>query len=589
MSVVEVPVLIIGGGGCGLTSSILLSEHGIEHLVLEKRTKTSALPKAHYLNQRTMEVLRQFGVADSVYEVGTPNHLLGRTRWLTTLAPGGPLDGKVIYEMDAFGGGSLDATYRRDSACMPSNYPQVRLEPLLRQHAEKRGPGRVCFNHEAVSFTQTADHVTVTVRNGETGQEYQVRAQYVIAADGGKTMGPELGIKLEGMSGFIVAVSTHFKADLSEYWHDEGLIHWFNDPNNTGPIGSGVVVPMGPTWGKHCEEFVVHFNFEPDDPARLDEAAIVPRIRTMLNIPDLEIEVLRTSYWDLEIVLADKYRVGRVFVAGDAAHRHPPPGGLGLNSAIQDAHNLTWKLAAVIRGHATDALLDSYGAERRPVGQANIEWAMFTALNSQVIEAGLGMSPLDSKEMRQGKFAALLSDTRAGRSLRARAETVIDIQKSEFQAHNKDIGFIYEEGAVVPDGTEPPPEDPMGGKYIPMSRPGHRLPHAWLECRGERVSTHDLVGREGGFALLTGTNGSAWAAAAEKVAGEIGITVRIVQIGVAGDFVDTDGQWAQVRGISEDGAILVRPDNHVAWRSIEAASDPVAELESVFSSILARA
>jgi 2,4-dichlorophenol 6-monooxygenase len=244
----------------------------------------------------------------------------------------------------------------------------------------------------------------------------------------------------------------------------------------------------------------------------------------------------------------------------------------------------------VLSGQAGDALLNTYGLERRPVGQANIEWALFTALNTQVIEAGLGMSPLDPLEVRQRKFAALLSDTRAGRSLSALAEAVIAIQKAQFQAHNKDIGFIYEEGAIVADGTDTPPEDPFGSTYIPLTRPGHRLPHAWLEHNGERISTHDLVGREGGFALLTGANGSAWAEAAKAAAADIGFAVRVVQVGATpGDFLDVDGQWAaQVHDISENGATLVRPDNHVAWRCRDVTKDPAAELESVFASVLAR-
>ena len=139
----EVAVLIVGGGGCGLTSSLILSDLGVDHLLIERHAGTSLLPKAHYLNQRTMEVFRQHGVADAIYAVGTPMAQMSKVRWRTSLGGTGPLDGKTFYEIDAFGGGKVAPLYQRDSPCPSSNYPQVRLEPLLRAHAEKRAPGKL--------------------------------------------------------------------------------------------------------------------------------------------------------------------------------------------------------------------------------------------------------------------------------------------------------------------------------------------------------------------------------------------------------------------------------------------------------------
>lgn len=230
MSDITVPVLIVGGGGCGLTTSILLSEHGIEHHLVERHADTSPLPKAHYLNQRTMEVFRQVGVADSIYKVGTPPKNMGKTRWVTSLGGDGDLDGRTLFTLESFGGGGLENKYAEDSPCLSSNYPQVRLEPLLREHAENRAPTSIHFNRELVSFEQDDTGVHAVILDRETQETYTVHAQYVVAADGGKTVGPALGVQMEGPSGILDMVSTHFTADLSQWWEDDVLITWLLNP-----------------------------------------------------------------------------------------------------------------------------------------------------------------------------------------------------------------------------------------------------------------------------------------------------------------------------------------------------------------------
>ncbi|HEX4248493.1 MAG TPA: FAD-dependent monooxygenase [Pseudonocardia sp.] len=585
MAELNVPVLIVGGGGCGLAASLFLSDLGVEHLLVERHTSTSHLPKAHYLNQRTMEIFRQHGVAESVYEVGTPPEMFGKVRWRTSLGGDGPLDARTFFTMDSFGGGELRERYNRDSPSPASNYPQLRLEPLLRRHAEQRGPGRVRFGHELVELTQDTDGVTATVRDLDSGETYPVRARYVIAADGGKTVGAALGVEMQGPTGLLDMVSTHFSADLSPWADESSLITWFLNPDGAGSWGSGVVVPMGPTWGAKSEEWVLHFTFGPDDPARFDEQAIVPRMRELLKLPDLDVTVHKVSHWILEGVVADRYQVGRVFLAGDAAHRHPPTTGLGLNTAVQDAHNLTWKLAAVLAGHAAPTLLDSYEPERQPIGLRNVDWAMFTFLNHLVIDAGIGLLPGQPPEANRAAFEAYFADTPMGATRRARAAEVLRTQRVEFQAHDVEIGFHYAAGALVGDGSAAPPVDPMGGEYHPTTRPGHRLPHAWLERDGVSCSTHDLVPL-GGFALLTGATGDAWATAAERAADSFGVPVRLVRIGA--EYADVDGEWARLREVSDAGAVLVRPDNHVAYRAPDAVPDATGALVDALATVLGR-
>jgi 2,4-dichlorophenol 6-monooxygenase len=180
-------------------------------------------------------------------------------------------------------------------------------------------------------------------------------------------------------------------------------------------------------------------------------------------------------------------RIGSIFLVGDAAHRQPPTTGLGLNTAIQDVHNLCWKLATVLRGQAADELLDSYEAERRPVGQANADWALFSFTNHSLIDAGMGLQPGATVEQNTAALTAFFADTPMGASLRARGGVAIGTQTMEFQAHDIEIGFSYAERALAPDGSQAPPRDPFGRDYTPTTRPGHRLPHAWLGRNGERA------------------------------------------------------------------------------------------------------
>jgi len=411
---VNVPVLIVGGGGCGLTSSILLSELGVETLLVERHDSTSPVPKAHYLNQRTMEIFRQFGIAEPIVAAGAPLEAFGKATWRTSLGGDGPLDGKVIHAMDAFGGGQLRERYLRDSPSLPTNLPQVRLEPILRRMAEDRAPGRIRFGHELVDFTQDDTGVTATIEP-KNGTAYRVRCQYLIGADGGRFVGQKLGVVLAGSGRLIDIIGCHFKADLSAHFSGDSVITWLIDPDGGGPFGSGALLPMGPTWGRNSEEWVLHFTFPPDDPQRMfDHDVLVAHLRRLLKIPDLDVEVLNVSRWGPEGALAERFRAGRVFLAGDAAHRTPPTTALGLNSAIHDVHNLAWKLAAVLDGTASPALLDSYETERRPVDAGYVDWAMFTFVNHTVINAGLGLSPNQTPEQRHQAIAALLADTPMG-------------------------------------------------------------------------------------------------------------------------------------------------------------------------------
>lgn len=567
VEVIDTPVLIVGGAGCGLAAALFLSRNGVDSYLVERHPQTSPAPKAHYLNPRTMELFREIGLADVIYALSAPLENMQRVGWYTSLGGDGPLDRKTIAIMDAFGGASLREQYEKKSPCRAANYPQLRLEPLMFEQACKENRANLNYNHELVSFTQDADHVLADIRDRATDRLYRVRAQYMIAADGGKKISGDLGVPMDGIARLADMMSAHFVADLSPWIDDDTpMIRWFNNPDQAGGTwGSGVIVAMGPdSYDRHSREWLVHFAFQPDDPAQFDETTIVPRLRTLLKTPDLAMEVLRMNNWQVQGVLARRFREGRIFLAGDAAHRHPPTTGLGLNSAIQDAHNLAWKLAAVLKGVAGDALLDSYEEERRTITGQNVDWAMLAFQNHLVIDAAIGLMPGAPPEVNRGAYELLFSDTKVGAARRKRLAEVVETQRIEFQAQSIETGYHYPSGFFIADGSEAPPSDPMGGEFVPTARPGHRLPHVWLRRRGEKISTHDLAGR-GRFALFAGSKGARWIEEADDLAGA-GFPIVAYRIALHGELSAAGNDIEEIFGIEAEGAILVRPDGYVALR-----------------------
>jgi len=587
---VQVPVLIVGGGGCGLAMSILLSDLGIESLLVERNATTTDHPRAHILNQRTMEIFRQHGLAGEVYREGTPPEYMERISFRTSLGGDGPLDRRKIGDLDGYGGGALRERYMADSACHAGNLPLMQLEPLLRKHAEARSKGNVRFHHELTSFEQNEEGVSATVRDHAKGSDYKVRARYMIAADGGKTIGRALGVEMEGPRRLGKMVNTYFSADLSRWIDDDGaLMFYFINPDGKGQWAGGGLVKTGPTrWDRHSESWVFMREVSADDPDAMDEPKMIAAMRDLMRLADFDPVIHKVGRWDVQGVVAARYRMGRVFLAGDAAHRHPPVSALGLNTAFADAHNLAWKLALVLQNKAPDALLDSYEPERKPVGARVSEWALNGFRMRSLIGQAIGLVPGQTEANLQA-FERLYADTPGGATARAILAEALNIQRIGPQAHDMEIGYRYETGALVPDGTEAPPRDPMGGIYHPITRPGSRLPHAFVERDGQRIGTHDLV-RPGQFALFCAR--PEWRAAADAASAHFGIRIEVAMIepqeSNAAGLRDADGHWARLRQINDGGAVLVRPDTHVAWRTTDMAADPGSTLLSALTAVLGR-
>ena len=396
------------------------------------------------------------------------------------------------------------------------------------------------------------------------------------------------GAGYEGLGVMTQTATLHVSADFSPWARDpDVLIRWIFSPQAGVLV---VMVPMGPDrWGPDSEEWVIHLNYPAGDPRAQSDAQVEADARQALGIPDLPMKIHKITRWSVEAVMAPAFRAGRVFLAGDAAHRHPPTGGLGLTSAIHDAQNLCWKLALVLAGHASPALLDTYQAERRPVDERNAQRSLENAVNHFAIGAALGLSHENTPEQNMAQLRRMWSGRPEDAAHRSAVLRAMRAQSMEFSELNVEYGYCYQSAAVVPDGsTAPAPADEIR-VYQPSTRPGAPLPHAWVEDEdGHRRPVKDLV-TPGRFLLIAGEDGQAWCDAARELAEEADLPLDALRIGhLDGDLYDPRCTWLRHRQIATDGAVLVRPDRFIGWRHQAGSDEPRAVLAAALSQILAR-
>ncbi len=576
----DTDVLIVGSGPTGTTTALALATYGIRSHVVSMWNWLAHTPRAHITNQRAMEVFRDLGFEDQVLEQATAWEMMGDTPYTTSLA------GEELIRQRCWGtGDKRKGEYLQASPCGLVDIIQPKIEPILLKNAAERGAS-FAFNTEYLRFEEDTDGVTVFLRERLTGREYTMRARYLVGADGARSsIAEQLDLPIEGQMARAGTVYTLFDADLTRYVeHRPSILNWIVSPDASfGEIGMGLLRAVTP-WTRWIAGW--GFDISKGDPDLSDDF-VINRIKTLIGDPDVDVNLINTSVWYVNQAYATKYSHGRVFCGGDAVHRHPPSSGLGLNTCVQDAFNLAWKLAYVTHGFAGPELLETYSVERAPVGKQIVQRANQSRLDYAPLNACFRVPGAENPVLEGIKrFRDPGPD---GKAARKAVLDALRLKDTEFNALGLELNQRYDSSAVVSDGTgaEVSDRDPVL-HLNPTTRPGAKLPHAWLVGRtGMRVSTLDIVGK-GMMTLITGLSGDAWAAAAERLSLPF---LKTVVIG-APEYQDLYCDWQEAREIDEDGVILVRPDGYVAWRKLAGASstdEAEAMLREVLSVALSKA
>ncbi|EWC63312.1 Polyketide hydroxylase WhiE VIII [Actinokineospora spheciospongiae] len=541
MSEERVPVLIVGGSTVGLSCAVALVRHGVPAVVVERRGGLSIHPRATGVQPPAREFFRAVGLEEQITRASAA--LVPSTSKINVTALTDDLSTVERYPTPP--PGLIEVTNRisptRGGPCAQDQIDRVLLDAAV------DGGVAVHFNTELVGFAQDDDGVTVTLADRDGERTRTVRADYLIAADGARsTVRDLLGIATTGEDDLTnPMVNMLFQADLADLVR--GREFAFCEVKGDGFEGILVAVNNTDRWVFHVTVEDEGETLEDYPPQRCRDL-----VRAAVGIPDLDVEILGRLTWQMSSRVAESTCSGRVFLVGDAAHTIPPIGAFGLSTGISDGHNLAWKLAMVVRGEAGRGLLDSYEAERLPVARFAQEQTLLRFRN-------LHLQWSTGPEVEKARAALRIADP-----------LVLG------------FGYQYDSRAVIGARGEVPSLEDVALDLD--GHPGSRLPHGWVELKGERVSTLDLAGP--GFVLLTGPDGHDWCRAAEDAVRGVSLTAHRVGTGGDADLVAEDRTWLATAGLGPGGALLVRPDNVVAWRSPGPARDPDRVLREVLTHLL---
>lgn len=501
-------VLIVGAGPVGLTAAFLFQKMGIHALVVDRRSTMNQHPKARNLKIRGVEIFRALGMEAAIREEEFPKEAR-RVMWLESFC------GKELAKI------SIDNELAtRYSPCEPAALSQARLEDLLRNSIKEE----IQYKTEFIDFVEKEDCIVATVQK-QLGETLQISARYLLACDGARSsIRKLLQIPVLGQEDLGRFVSIYFKANpypIAPY-RPSAMYFMLGEASFARFIQS-----------VNCkDEWLMSIKQSPENPSSFHTEYCLQFIRETFEIADLKVEILDIGLWDLRVQIAESFRKGRVFLAGDAAHLLTPAGGYGLQTGIEDVHNLCWKLAHVIQGKMGDEILDSYHTERHPIVQSNIEW---------------------SRNNQKG-YADIIAAGKLGD--RKKLQEIIASQWPILNSIGQDIGFSYQSSLVIPDGTKAIENSPT--LYMPNARPGSRAPHLWLQGPEGIISTIDLFEIDS-FTLLTDSDGPLKMNSA--------LSFRTIVIDKNGDYKDINNDFHKLYGIERGGAVLVRPDGHVYCRA----------------------
>jgi 2,4-dichlorophenol 6-monooxygenase len=394
-----------------------------------------------------------------------------------------------------------------------------------------------------------------------------------------------VNLPMKGEMGVAGSINILFKADLTKYVaHRPSVLYWVLQPgSNVGGIGMGVV-RMVRTWN----EWLLIWGYDITQPAPTVTREICEQLaRQLIGDDEIPIEITSWSTWTVNHMHATNYQCGRVFCMGDAVHRHPPSNGLGSNTSMQDAYNLAWKLAAVLKGYAGTRLLDTYTAERAPIGKQIVDRANKSIAEFGPIFGALGLLESADPAVMNANMEARKADSADAQERRKKLREAIALKVYEFDAHGVEMNQRYVSDAVVMgEGDSHEFTENPELIYQLACVPGARLPHVWLVKDRRNYSSLDLLGK-GRFTLLTGIGGDGWRKGAASTAQTLRVPLTVLTIGPDCDYEDPFGDWARIRGVDDDGAVLVRPDQVVAWRSAKRAGDAGTCLVDVLRKVLA--